>query len=213
MSLDGRIASAAGESRWISGPAARRRALALREEHDAILVGVGTVLADDPRLDRRLGKASGPIVRVVLDRRLRTPPTAQLFRIPGPVVLFTESEDASRRAALEGAGAEVIRLDAVTPAAVVAGLHGRGVASLLVEGGPEVATSFFESGLFDRVEVHAAALLLGGAEAKSPLSGAGAALEAAPRLGPLTVRRAGDDALLSGWSRTCLRELSRKLAG
>ena len=100
MSLDGRIASAGGESRWISGPAARRWALALREEHDAILVGVGTILADDPRLDRRLGKAAGPIVRVVLDRQLRTPDSAQLFRIPGPVLVYTESDDAARIAAL-----------------------------------------------------------------------------------------------------------------
>ena len=127
MSLDGKIATAAGESQWISGPAARRWALALREEHDAILVGVGTVLADDPRLDRRLGKAESPILRVVLDRRLRTPPAARLFGVPGPVVIYSESHDAARFRELSGRGAEVVRLPEVTPATVLADLGGREV--------------------------------------------------------------------------------------
>ncbi len=109
MSLDGKIATVAGESQWISGTAARRWALALREEHDAILVGVGTVLADDPRLDRRLGRAGGPILRVVLDRRLRTPLAAKLFEVPGPVVIYSESRDAARFRELSGRGAEVVR--------------------------------------------------------------------------------------------------------
>ena len=213
MSLDGRIASAAGESRWISGVAARRWALALREEHDAILVGVGTILADDPRLDRRLGTAGGPIVRVVLDRRLRTPAGAQLFRIPGPVLVYTESDDTGSVARLEAAGAAVVRLGSVAPEAVLGDLHRRSIASLLVEGGQQVATAFFDAGLFDRVEVIAAPILLGGAAAKAPLAGAGAALAAAPRIGPLAARRVGGDVVLTGWSRACLRELSRKLAG
>ena len=129
MSLDGRIATAAGQSQWISSPAGRRWGLALREEHDAILVGSGTVLADDPRLDRRLGLAAGPNVRVVLDRRLRTPPAARLFQVPGPVLIYAEKDDAAkrraaRRRALEDAGSEVVLLPAVEPAAVLADLYG-----------------------------------------------------------------------------------------
>ena len=127
MSLDGRIATAAGESQWISGTAARRWALALRAEHDAIVVGSGTVLADDPRLDRRLGRADGRILRVVLDRRLRTPPAAKLFGVPGPVVIYSESRDEERAEHLRERGAEVVLLPAVTPVTVIADLGGRGV--------------------------------------------------------------------------------------
>ena len=101
MSLDGKIATASGESRWISSPAGRRWALGLREEHDALLVGSGTVLADDPSLDRRVGWAKAPNTRVVLDRRLRVGPGARLFEIPGPVLLYTESE---RRGAAPSVG-------------------------------------------------------------------------------------------------------------
>jgi diaminohydroxyphosphoribosylaminopyrimidine deaminase/5-amino-6-(5-phosphoribosylamino)uracil reductase len=87
------------------------------------------------------------------------------------------------------------------------------VASLLVEGGPRLAASFFEAGLYDRLEVVAAGLLLGGASAPGPIAGAGAPLAAAPRLGKLTPRRVGGDVVLTGWNRACSRELSRKLAG
>ena len=102
MSLDGHIATVAGESQWISSPAGREWSLEQREEHGAIVVGSTTALEDDPRLNRRLGWAEGPIVRVVLDRRLRLPPTARLFGIPGPVVIYTESEDQQAKAQLGG---------------------------------------------------------------------------------------------------------------
>ena len=133
MSLDGRIATAAGHSQWISSPAGRRWGLAEREVHDAILVGIGTSLADDPRLNRRLGRAAGDIVRVVLDRRLRQPPGARMFDVPGAVVLYTETgatEDAAgdrrrRRSALEDRGATVVDLDEVEPESVLADLFGR----------------------------------------------------------------------------------------
>jgi diaminohydroxyphosphoribosylaminopyrimidine deaminase/5-amino-6-(5-phosphoribosylamino)uracil reductase len=213
MSLDGRIASAAGESRWITGPAARRWALALRDEHDAILVGSGTILADDPRLDRRSGRLSEPILRVVLDRRLRTPPGAQLFEVPGPVRIYTASADGEAARRLEERGATIVRLPVVTPATVLDDLFASGVGSLLVEGGREVATAFFEAGLYDRVEVAAAGLLLGGGLSPGPLGGAGLPLAGAPRIGPLSARKAGGDVVMTGWNGECLRELSTKLAG
>ncbi len=206
MSLDGRIATAAGESRWISSPAARRWALGERETHDATLVGVGTVLADDPLLTRRLGRAAGPNLRVVLDRRLRTPPRARLFSAPGEVLMYTESADATRAAAL--ASATVVRLARVEPAAVVADLQARGVRSLLVEGGGEVHASFVAAGLYDRVAAVCAPLLLGGARAPGPLAGEGLGpLADAPRVGPLTARRLGPDYLLSGERLGCLPAL------
>jgi diaminohydroxyphosphoribosylaminopyrimidine deaminase/5-amino-6-(5-phosphoribosylamino)uracil reductase len=212
MSLDGRIATATGQSQWISSPAGRKWGLALREEHDAILAGIGTVLADDPRLDRRLGLAAGPNLRVVLDRRLRTPPEARLFQAPGPVLIYAERDDAARRRALAEQGGEVVLLPAVEPAAVLADLYGRGVRSVLVEGGGEIHASFVASGCFDRVMVDCAPLLVGGRTAPGPLGGAGfAALADAARLDELTAQRRGGDLILTGYRNGCLPELCKRV--
>jgi len=208
MSLDGKIATVIGASHWISSPQARRWSLALREEHDAILVGSGTVLADDPRLDRRLKLAVGPNLRIVLDRRLRTPPEATLFTVPGPVLIYTQSTDRRRCEALVARGAEVRQLAAVEPEAVLADLYKRGIRSLLVEGGGEILASFVGAGLYDQVMVNCAPLLIGGKEAPAPLGGLGVgALEAAPRLEDLEVRRRGGDLLILGYRQGCLQDL------
>jgi diaminohydroxyphosphoribosylaminopyrimidine deaminase/5-amino-6-(5-phosphoribosylamino)uracil reductase len=199
MSLDGRIATASGESRWISSPPGRRWALGLREEHDALLVGSGTVMADDPALDRRLGWAKSPNLRVVLDRRLRVEPSARLFGVAGPIVIYTESADAERAATLRQRGAEVVRLGAVTPAAVLDDLHRRRIQSVLIEGGGEVLGAFVAADLFDRVEVCCAPLLIGGERAPGPLRGAGSAvLAAAPRLESVRTGRRGPDVVIAG---------------
>jgi diaminohydroxyphosphoribosylaminopyrimidine deaminase/5-amino-6-(5-phosphoribosylamino)uracil reductase len=215
MSLDGRIATAGGESQWISSPDARRWALGQREEHDAILVGIGTALADDPRLNRRLDRARGSIVRVILDRRLRLPPASRMLEIDGEVVVYTGSEaPAPARRALEAKGATVVPLATVGPTTVLADLHRRGLRSVLVEGGAGVAASFAAAGLFDRIAAVCAPLLIGGAEAPGPLGGAGApSLDAAPRLDDLQVLRRGGDALLIGFRERCLQELSASVAG
>jgi diaminohydroxyphosphoribosylaminopyrimidine deaminase/5-amino-6-(5-phosphoribosylamino)uracil reductase len=208
MSLDGRIATVAGESQWITSPGARRWALALREEHDATLAGIGTILADDPLLNRRLGLALGPGLRAVLDRRLRTPPAARLFDAPGELLIYTESGDEERRQALEARGAIVVRLPEVAPPAVLADLYERGVRSLLVEGGGETLASFARGGFYDRVEVAAAPLLIGGRNAPGPLGGEGwAVLAEAPRLAHLTARRRGKDVILSALRQGVLEEL------
>jgi diaminohydroxyphosphoribosylaminopyrimidine deaminase/5-amino-6-(5-phosphoribosylamino)uracil reductase len=208
MSLDGRIATATGQSQWISSPKARQWALALREEHDAILVGSGTLLADDPRLDRRLGIAAGPNLRVVLDRRLRTPPEARLFTIEGPVRIYTESTDRERIEALRARGAEVVALPTVEPGAVLADLYGHGVQSLLVEGGGEVLASCMASGLYDRVMVGCAPLLIGGKGAPGPLAGEGfAELAAAARLEGFEAGRQGGDVILTAYRKGCVEEL------
>jgi diaminohydroxyphosphoribosylaminopyrimidine deaminase/5-amino-6-(5-phosphoribosylamino)uracil reductase len=229
MSLDGKIATASGESQWISSPAGRRWGLAQREEHDAILVGSGTVLADDPRLDRRLGLAptdpERPFVRAVLDRRLRTPPTARMLAIGGPVLVYTSphagggagassgaESGAPARRALEAAGAAVVALDEVTPDAVLADLRRRGVDSVLVEGGAGVAGAFVAAGAFDRVAVDCAPLLVGGDGASGPLGGAGAGtLAGAPRLERLATHRRGGDLIITGLRQRCLPDLLRSL--
>lgn len=214
MSLDGKIATATGESQWISSPRGRRWALAEREEHDALLAGIGTVLADDPRLDRRLGLAGKPNLRVVLDRRLRLPPSARLLTVPGEVLVFTSSTDRTARGALERRGATVLVLAEVEPAAVLAELGHRGVRSVLVEGGAAVAGAFAAAGLFDRVAVDCAPLLIGGKTAPGPLGGEGfSPLAAAPKLDRLRLERRGDDVILSGFRQGCLQGLCSSVAG
>jgi diaminohydroxyphosphoribosylaminopyrimidine deaminase / 5-amino-6-(5-phosphoribosylamino)uracil reductase len=208
-SLDGKIATAGGESQWISGERSRRRALELREEHDAILVGSATALADDPRLTRRLGRARGAIVRVVLDRRLRLPPTARMLSEPGPLLVYTESRDVERSRRLTAAGAEVVALDAVRPHAVLTDLGRRGVQSLLVEGGGEIAAAFVADEAWDRLVAFVAPCLIGGARAPTALAGAGiASLVGRERIAALGVRRLGEDLEITGMRERCLRDLS-----
>lgn len=217
MSLDGRIATASGESQWISSPAGRRWALLQREEHDAVLVGSGTVLADDPRLDRRLGHAGRPNLRVVLDRRLRVPPEARLFRVPDQqgarVLVYTaEGVDGAAVRSLERAGATVVRLDRAGPDAALADLHRHGVRSVLVEGGGGITAAFVEAGAFDRVAVDCAPVVIGGEAAPGPVAGTGAAtLEGAPRLDRLRSRRRGPDVVLTGLRQGCLPDLLRSV--
>jgi len=226
MSLDGRTATVTGESQWISSPSGLRWALLEREAHDAILVGSGTVEADDPRLDRRLARATGPIVRVVLDRRLRTSPDARLFTVDGPVLVYTAPDAAADRTdradrsdrperlmALERAGATVVGLPGATaPEAVLADLLGRGVRSVLVEGGATVAGSFLAAGTFDRVAIDCAPLLLGGEGAPGALGGPGIPrLDRAPRLERLRVQRRGGDLILTGLRERCSQDLLRSV--
>ena len=212
MSLDGRIATATGQSQWISSPAGRRWALALREENDAVLVGIGTVLADDPRLDRRLGLAGKPGVRVVLDRRLRISPAARLFTVPGATLIYAEREDWEARRVLAEKDAIVIVLPSVEPPAVLADLYARGVRSVLVEGGSAVHGSFLTSGCYDQVAVDCAPLLIGGQGAPGPVGGAGfAALADATRLEELTARRLSGDLILTGYRKGCLPDLFKSV--
>ncbi len=212
MSLDGKIATASGESQWISSPAGRKWALALRETHDAILVGSGTLLADDPRLDRRQAKASGPILRVVIDRRLRFPENARMLDVEGPVRIYTETRNQEKREALEARGAVVLELPEVTPSTVLSDLQRQEIRSLLVEGGGEALASFMEAGLFDRVEVCCAPILIGGKGAAGPLAGAGISqLENAARLEDLAIGTRGVDRILSGRREGSIDELVRRL--
>lgn len=219
MSLDGRIATSTGQSQWISSPEGREWALELREEHDAILVGSGTALADDPRLTRRLGHADGPILRVVLDRRLRLPTTSRMLSEDGPVVVYSrehgtkDSTRDARAATLRAAGADVVLLDDPSPSAVLRDLHRRGVQSLLVEGGAEVLGSFVVDGAFDRVAVCCAPLLIGGERAPGPVGGRGfEILDQAPRLTPFSHESRGPDVVLTSFRDRCLRDLSKSVA-
>lgn len=212
MTLDGRIATASGESQWISSSAGRDWALDLREEHDAILVGSGTALTDDPRLDRRRSRAEGPIHRVVLDRRLRLEDSASMLTVDGPVTVFTSEEAASSESArkLEAKGAGVVGLGEPFLDGALSALATAGVQSVLVEGGAGVHGAFADAGLFDRIEVCCAPKIFGGREAPGPIAGDGVArLVDGEILDRLQARSVGADVVLSALHRDAVPRLGR----
>jgi diaminohydroxyphosphoribosylaminopyrimidine deaminase/5-amino-6-(5-phosphoribosylamino)uracil reductase len=166
MSLDGDIALPGGESKWISGPLSRSKAHLLRSEHDAVLVGVGTILADDPELTVRLVEGRSPL-RVVLDTRLRTPAKARVIGDGRCLVLGAESAPLENVRALEQAGARVILLpsDEATGRLpvdrVLSTLASEGVSMLLVEGGSSVISAFIQARAVDEFSLFLAPTLLG----------------------------------------------------
>lgn len=167
LTLDGRIATAHGESKWITSASARAAARRLRRLHDGVLVGIGTALADDPLL-LPSPRTRRPFHRVVLDSRLRLPPGSRLLRDAPrhPVWVVTTSHGAPRRATLEAAGARVLvapaRAGRIPLRWTLRRLFAEGVWSLMVEGGAEALGSFLADGLFDQVVLFRAPLLLGG---------------------------------------------------
>ncbi|MCX8102322.1 MAG: bifunctional diaminohydroxyphosphoribosylaminopyrimidine deaminase/5-amino-6-(5-phosphoribosylamino)uracil reductase RibD [Geminicoccaceae bacterium] len=199
-SLDGRIASATGVGRWITGERARAWAHRLRAEHDAVLVGIGTVLADDPELTCRLpGLAGRSPVRVVLDRRLRLPPDSRLARTAREVpvwVVTNAPADPERAGRLSALGVRIettSEVGAGSLAAALALLAERGITRVLVEGGGEIATAFVRAGLVDRLVLFQAPILLGADGV--PLVGglAVARPDQAERWAPVDVHRLGED--------------------
>jgi diaminohydroxyphosphoribosylaminopyrimidine deaminase/5-amino-6-(5-phosphoribosylamino)uracil reductase len=206
MTADGKLAARAGRAQRITGDAARRAGYALREEHDAVLVGVGTVLADDPRLTRRLGLNPEPRVRrAVLDTRLRTPADAALLaEDPGSVVVFCGAgATPSRRARLERAGAAVVEVEVdgtgrCDPAAALRWLSGHGVGAVLVEGGGEIHYSFLAAGLAQELVEFVAPVVLGGRSAVPAVGGLGfPSPEAGVRCRFRLVERVGEDVMIT----------------
>jgi diaminohydroxyphosphoribosylaminopyrimidine deaminase / 5-amino-6-(5-phosphoribosylamino)uracil reductase len=201
-SLDGHIATATGESRWITGPRARALAHALRARHDAIMVGTGTVLADDPQLTCRLpGLEHRSPVRVVLDRRVRIPPTARVIvevREVATWVLTVRSADQARREALVANGAEVIEVaagatDGLDLGAALQALGARGLTRLLVEGGAGLSAALLHAGLVDRLVWLHAPLLIGGDGVPAIAALGLQALADAPRFERLATETIGSD--------------------
>lgn len=176
QSLDGKIATRTGDSKWISSEASLRRAHALRGRVDAIVVGIGTVLADDPELTCRMETPKRVAARVVLDSALRIPPSCKLVQTAKavPTVIFTtDAGPAAVRAALEAAGCAVVVL-ASSPAgvsleALLDELGRRELINVMVEGGGRVLGSFFDAGLADEAMLFVAPKLIGGAAAPGPL--------------------------------------------
>ena len=203
QTLDGRLATRTGDSQWIGGPGSLRIAHQLRAQHDAVLVGVGTVIADNPRLTTRLVEGPSPL-RVIADSRLRLPLEAAVLRDgQAPTLLVTtEPSPAGRRREIEEMGAEVVCVDPdslgrVNLCQLTRVLEKRGLTSLLVEGGAGIITSVLRARLADRLLVCIAPRILGhGIEAVGDL--AIDRLRDALNLTNVTLDRCGDDFILAG---------------
>lgn len=211
MTLDGKIATRTGRSRWITGPAARALVHGWRHRADAVAVGVSTLLQDDPALTARLEGPEGPgrtPRKLIFDGVARTPVTARAFEA-GPdgaaarvTIVVGPDAPAARVAALEARGAQVLRVAArqgrPDVREALRALAAEGVVELLLEGGGTLAWSFLEAGAIDRVAWFVAPKLIGGRGA-SPLAGLGVAtLDEAYALSDWSVGRLGDDLLIEG---------------
>ncbi len=206
QSLDGKIATHARESKWITSEAARQDGHALRAEVDAILVGVGTLLADNPRLTVRLphNQSISQPLRVVVDTHCRTPHTAECVRAPGHTLIATTPiAPSARRAALIRAGAEVWNDEGTSERVdlrrLLVHLAHRGVTSILIEGGPTLIGAFRDEGLIDEFRIYTAPRVLGGVDAPGSVGGVGVAtLVDAPLLTDVHWQTVGRDLRLDG---------------
>jgi diaminohydroxyphosphoribosylaminopyrimidine deaminase / 5-amino-6-(5-phosphoribosylamino)uracil reductase len=205
-SLDGKIATRTGDSRWITGPESRMRVHDLRHEYDAILIGAGTALADDPLLTDRSGKKRRrPLVRVVLDETLKISPESRLVGSTkeAPVLIFAgDFGAASQVTDLESRGVEVVRDSANGRdfQGVLKELGRRSLQSVLVEGGASVAGKFLDSGLVNKVSLFLAPIIIGGREAPSAIGGQGAeTLAQALKLENVGITQRGQDIEVTGY--------------
>lgn len=209
MTLDGKIAAHTGDARWVTGPESRRMVYRLRHRCAAILVGIGTVLEDDPRLTTRLEEEEGrDPVRVIVDSNARTPPDARAL-IQGskaPVLIaVAQGADPDRVASLEARGAKIIHAPGedgrVELPRLFRELGGSGLDSVLLEGGSELNASALEAGLVDKVCAFVAPKIVGGRGAKTPVGGRGKETmsEALP-LREVTARMVGGDILVEGYT-------------
>ncbi len=208
VSLDGKMATSAGRSRWLTSAESRQLAQRLRAEQDGIMVGIKTVLTDDPRLTVRLENfVKKRWFRIVLDSSLCLPPAARLLKNPdeGKVLIFTGYKSSNEKAKrLEERGAEVIRIPEkkgyLSLAAVLQELGKREIASVLVEGGPRLLTSCLEQKLVDKVFIFISPQFIGGEKAPTMFEGQGVSrLSRAARLKSIRTFRLNNDLIVEGY--------------
>jgi diaminohydroxyphosphoribosylaminopyrimidine deaminase/5-amino-6-(5-phosphoribosylamino)uracil reductase len=207
MSLDGKIATRTGSSRWITGEEARAYAHEVRARSDAVMVGINTVLADDPQLTAR-DESGAPLnhqpLRVVVDSRGRTPSDARMLSEPGTTLIATADQTGAAGRRLSKHGAESSSSPApdglVDVDALLVLLGERGVTSVLVEGGSSLLGSFFDRALVDKVYAFIAPSIVGCAAAPSPVGGQGIErISDAMRLNDIEVMRLGADLAIVGY--------------
>ena len=203
--LDGRIATRNGESKWISGEDSRRLVYRLRDGVDGVVVGIGTVLKDDPRLTARIPRGKDP-TRIILDSRLRIPEEAQVLHEPfsKTIIAATEKGPMDKIERLHKRGAQVLQLDSdegrVNLASLLRHLGEMGMMSLLVEGGSQVNGSFLDQGLIDKVLFFLGPKLLGDPQALGIFGGKGSSdLQRAVSLRDLRMKKIGGDLLVEGY--------------
>ena len=205
MTVDGKVATRSGDSKWISGETSRRRAHYWRAECDAVAVGIGTALTDDPQLTARVDGISRQPRRVVFDSLGRLPIDGKLVRAARQIPLTVVVSRAAPRAATDALvahGADVIVATGENETARVGSaldqLGAAGIASILLEGGPHLAGAFLDAGEVDEIRLFLAPLILGGRTARAPIEGEGAEqIAEAVRVLDLTCERVGDDLLVS----------------
>ena len=205
VSLDGKIATRTGDSRWITGPEARARAQELRHAYDAILIGAGTATTDNPSLTDRSGlPRRRPLVRVVLDDSLRLSSDSQLARTTSeaPVILFGGSDNANA-SELHAQGVEIVNSSRGDLTSVLRELGSRSLQSVLVEGGSAIAGEFVDAGLVNKVSFFIAPKIIGGTDAVSAVGGRGVEMmPGALELERVTVVQHGKDIEVTGYPRT-----------
>ncbi len=201
LTLDGKIATNSGESKWISGNDSRELVHKLRREHDAVMVGVGTVLADNSSLTCRPGKQSGNPVKIVVDSRLRTPLNAKLLDSGNVIFLTTKNYNKKKRKILEKSGVRFVVAGGkrVNLGQALKQLPQFGILSILVEGGGELNASIFEERLADYIYFFTAPKIIGGRNAKTPVEGTGIKkLKDAITVNNMKTRKIGADVLIEG---------------
>lgn len=206
MSLDGRIATKTGHSRWITCEESRRKVHRLRDRVSAIMVGIGTVIADNPSLTTRLPKGRGrDPIRIVVDSSLRTPPAAAIFNpasAAGVIIATRKDPPSAHKSDLEEQGAKVLRTKGskqVDLTDLLGRLYDIGVTSVLIEGGATLAWGALDAGVVDRCLFFYAPIIVGGTSAPSGVGGAGISrLEEAPRLVTVKAFRVGSDVMIDG---------------
>lgn len=205
ISLDGRIATRTGDSRWITGESSLKRVHEMRSDFDAILVGANTVMLDNPVLtDRSDRPRRRKLVRVVLDNSLRIPYSSHLVQTAGeiPTIIFTDSEDDEKIKELRGEGVEVMQIaeGGRNLQGVLSELGRRELISVLVEGGTEVAGSFYDARLIDKLSFFIAPIVIGGRDAPVAIGGRGShLLSAAMRLKDTEITHHDEDLEITGY--------------
>jgi diaminohydroxyphosphoribosylaminopyrimidine deaminase/5-amino-6-(5-phosphoribosylamino)uracil reductase len=208
QTLDGRVATATGESKWITGEAAREEGHRLRDRHDAILVGINTVLKDDPSLTTRIPHGRDPL-RIIVDSKLRVPLTAKILRQRSAAktcIATLDSMPKDRLGALLDVGAEILiakgKNGQVDLKHLMRMLGSFGITSVLIEGGSTVNASALRSGIVDKVVLFAAPLLMTGADSLCSIGGSSPArLSKAIKLHRVTSKWVGRDLMIEGYTR------------